>query len=325
MDGPIEPEVGTRRGLLGAVARAAARHARENADILGPRGLHRLLTPDDSPGSAVTALPGASSTQGRRPAAAPEREASVDELLALARAEGLARRDDELRDVARRSLRMTLVEPAEADAWILTSDDWITAGHQVLVALINLEATSIHDCGLPGAGWLALFVEADDRATGFDVRHGHGVVLDLPAAISDAAEPVALGPELVLPRRWHEATQAIGLDDTEADAYDRLRTRAQALQGIESDDDGGPGIAYHRLFGYPNETTGTMPAACVRAVRRWSASDRPGSDLEDQRSTSREWLLLMQISVGERRRTYLWIRRTDLNAGKFDELCAFVR
>ena len=105
--------------------------------------------------------------------------------------------------------------------------------------------------------------------------HAHGVVLDFPAAISDVATPVALGPELVLPRRWHEAVQALGLDDTEADAYDRLRTRAQLLQGVESEDNGGPDIAYHRLLGYPNETTGSMPADCIRALHNWSAADEP--------------------------------------------------
>jgi hypothetical protein len=224
-----------------------------------------------------------------------------------------------------RSLRMTLVEPAHADAWILTSEDWKAVGDEVLLALINLAATASHDCGLPAEGWLALFVEAGDSAVGSDVRHAHGVVLDLPAAISAAAEPVGLSREVVLPRLWHEAVQALEFDETEAEAYYRLRKRAQLLQGVESDDDSGPGIAYHRLLGYPNETTGSMPSDCVRALRDWSPTDGSGSDLDDPLLPSWEWRLLAQISVGEQRRTYLWIRRCDLTACEFAKLCAFVR
>jgi hypothetical protein len=326
MDDPTEFEISTRRGLLGALARTAARHRREAAGVLGPGGLDGLLALDESSRDAAAdaAVLGGTARPPRRPSRRPGYAASLDELLALAHAEGLTQRDDDLRGLAMFSLRMTAVEPVHADAWILTSDDWIGAGDAVLLALINLEATTIHPCGLPGTGWLALFVEARGSAIP-EVRHAHGVVLDLPAAIPDAAEPVALSPELVVPRRWHEAVQALEFDDTEAEAYDRLRTRAQLLQGIESDDDGGPYIAYHRLLGYPNETTGSMPLDCVRALRDRSAADGLGSDVVDPVLPSHEWRLLAQVSVGEGRRTYLWIRRTDLNAGEFRKLCAFVR
>lgn len=223
------------------------------------------------------------------------------------------------------SLRMTPVEPADADAWILTSEAWIAGGDEVLLALINLDATTVDACGLAPTGWLALFVEGGNAAVGSAVRRAHGVVLDRPAAIADTTQSVALGAELVLPRSWHEAVQALGLDDTEAEAYDRLRTRAQLFQGIESDDDGGSGIAYHRLLGYPNETTGAMPSDCVRAFGDWSAADGLGTDVVDAVLPSYEWRLLAQISVGDRRRVYLWIRRSDLDIGEFGRLCAFVR
>jgi hypothetical protein len=220
---------------------------------------------------------------------------------------------------------MTRAEPTRADAWIVTNDHWITAGDEVLLALINLGAAFAHDCGLPSRGWLALFVKAGDTSAGSEVRRAHGVLLDLPAAIPDAAEPVGLSPELVVPRRWHEAVQVLTFDDAEADAYQRLRTRLQLLQGVESDEDGGPDIAYHRVLGYPNETTGSMPLACVRAPWDCPAPDGAESDGEDKVFPSYEWQLLVQISVGERRRTYLWIRLTDLNAGEFHNLCVFVR
>lgn len=325
----MEPETSTRRGLLGALARAATRHTDERAevsDILRPGGLQRLLVSDDpSAGPAAGAGPSlAHANLPRRLASCPEREASSGELLDFAHAEGLTQRDDDLRGLAIRSLRLTRVEPAAADAWIVTSDDWVTARDAVLVALVKLQANRIHD-RLPAEGWLALFVDASGPAAGFDARHAHGVLLDLPAAIPAGAEPVALAPELVLPRRWHEAVQAIGFDDTEADAYDRLRARTQLLQGVERDDTGGPGTAYHRLLGYPDETTGGMPADCIEALRHWSAADGQRADTEPTANASDEWRLLAQISVGNRRRAYLWIRRADLNAGNLDELCAFIR
>ena len=96
---------------------------------------------------------------------------------------------------------------------------------------------------------------------------------DLPPRSPTGPSRSRCSPELVLPRRWHEAVDALDLDDAESDAYVRLRTRLQNLQGVESDDDGGLGIAYHRLLGYPNETTGNMPGQCVRALEAWSAAD----------------------------------------------------
>ena len=321
---PIERERSTRRGLLRAFARTAARHTREGAKALGQGGLDRLLDSDEPSGdkAADTAILGPSGEQARRPARAPAHAASLDELLALAHAEGLTQHDDDLRRLAVRSLRMTPVQPADANAWILTRDGWIAADEWVHVALINLEATAVYDCGLPSNGWLALFAEVSDSAVGSEARHAHGVVLDLPAAIPDGAEPVALSPELVLPRRWHETVEALGLDDKDAEAYTRLRTRLQTLQGVESDDDGGPGIAYHRLLGYPNETTGTMPSDCVRALQDWSAADGAEPDPE---LASSEWRLFTQISAGDRRRIYVWIRRCDLDAAEFGSLCVFVR
>jgi hypothetical protein len=170
-----------------------------------------------------------------------------------------------------------------------------------------------------------VFVGASDDSSETEARRAQGFVLDMPAAISQGAEPVAVGPELVLPRRWHEAVQAVEFDHDEAEAYDRLRARLQGLQGVERDDDGGPGIAYHRLLGYPNETTGSMPGECIDALRRWSVGDAAEPGPLSGALPSLEWQLLAQISVGERRRAYVWIRPSDLEAGVFDRLCAFVR
>ena len=327
MDELIEPDASTRRGLLRALARTATRHTRDGAAALGPGGLEALLAGDQPPRaqSEEAAAPIVPPMPARVPARAAARAASLDELLALAHGEGLTQRDDGLRALARRSLRMTPIEPGHADAWILTADDWGATGDEVLLALIHLAATSTHDCSLPGEGWLALFVESWDGSTGSKASRAHGVSLDTPAAIPNGAEPVALSSELVIPRRWHEAAQALEFDDGEADAYDRLRTRLQVLQGLENDDDGGLRIAYHRLLGYPNETTGNMPPQCARAQRERSAADEVETDPGAPALPSREWQLLAQISVGRLRRAYVWIHQTDLEVGDFGHLWAFVR
>jgi hypothetical protein len=297
-----DPDVSTRRGLLGAFARSAARHARERARI--------LPAPD-------VAAPEPMAAPLRQPARVPERAASVDDLLALAHEEGLTERDDALRALARRSLRMTAIDAPQADAWIVTGANQGGADDTSLRAVIRLGSQGDE---LPHEGWLALFVDPGDGAAESEATRAHGVVLETSPASPDGAEPVALHPELVLPRRWHEAVDTLDLDDAESDAYMRLRTRLQNLQGVESDD-GGLGIAYHRLLGYPNETTGNMPGQCVRALEAWSAAD--GLD-SDPALPSHDWRLLLQTSVGERQRAYLWIHRADLEAGRFDRLCAFL-
>jgi Domain of unknown function (DUF1963) len=249
----------------------------------------------------------------RTAARAPSRALSVDELIELAHSEGLTERDDALRDLAQCSLRMIPIDPPRADAWILTSDEWTTpGGHEVLAAQIDLAAAAAHQLALPSKGWLILFVGGVEGADDSDPRPAHGVVLDFAAEVAGVLEPMALGAELVIPRLWHEAAAALEFDEGEAAAYINLRARLHELQGVEDDDDGGPEVAYHRVLGYPNETTGIMPSECVRPV----SGDSPESG---------QWLLLAQISVGAWRRLYIWIRDTDLELESFEQLCAFVR
>jgi hypothetical protein len=294
------PEMSTRRGWLGALARTARSRAQEVSDAVGPGGLPGLLN---------ETLQGPHDVRGREPARAPDHALAIDELIALAHDEGLTGHDDAIRSLARRSLRMTSVVPRCADAWIDTSDAWLgTPGSELLLAQINLAAAGAPGSGLPTEGWLVLFATSDaEDADGYTV-HSHGVLLDHPAAVTAGAQPVALGPETVLPRPWHEAVQAIDFDGTELAAFGRLRAQLQDLQGVERDDDGGVNTAYHRILGYADETTGSMPSEC-----------------EVGGSEAGEWRLLTQISIGRSRRAYVWILQDDLAAGMFSNLRAFVR
>ena len=300
MDESDDPqEMSTRRGWLSALARTARSRAQEVSDAVGPGGLPGLLNEPN---------PGVRDGGGRAPARAPDRAVSVDELIALAHDEGLTRHDDAIRSLARLSLRMTPVVPRCAEAWIETSDSWVdTPGSELLLAQINLGAASAPGTGLPTDGWLVLFASCDADGDGVQAFRGQGVLLDQPAAVTGGAEPMALGPETVLPRPWHEAVQAVDFDGTELAAYGRLRARLQDLQGVERDDDGGVNVAYQRLLGYPDETMGGTPS-------EWDASpSNPG-----------EWRLLVQVSVGHSRRASLWIRAVDLDEGTFSDLRAFV-
>jgi Domain of unknown function (DUF1963) len=306
-------DVSTRRGLLRVLARNASERLREVAPVLrearqsveafdlgaGDRSGHALETAwreDETP----------------TPARAPVAAVSVEALIELAHHEGLGERDAELRDLARRSLRMTSADPVRAGASILTSDRWTTAGGtDTLVAQIDLAAAAVHESGVPAQGWMVVFVGpagAEDTAA---ARTARGVVLDSPAEIGVGLEPMELGAELVLPRLWHESVQRLEFDDHEAEAYLRTRARVHELQGVEDDGDGGLSIAYHRMLGYPNETTGSMPSDCVAA--------------SDDQLQPGQWRLLLQISVAARRRLYVWIRDADLRLGRFQQLCAFVR
>jgi hypothetical protein len=308
-------DLSTRRGLLRVFARNATGRALEVAPMIRSTRMLDLSAIDEwsnGPRDDASSAPG-ELRQTRRAACAPSRALSVEDLIGLAHTEGFTGRDDELRGLAKFSLRMTSTDPRRATAWILTRDGWVApGGREVLAAQIDLTAAAWNQGALPREGWLVLFVGSVEAADDAGPRPAHGVGLDRPADPGAHLEPMQLGAELVIPRLWHEAVQALEFDEGEADAYARVRARLGQLQGVEDDSDGGLGIAFHRVLGYPNETTGSMPSDCVRTP--------PGGSRERER-----WDLLAQISVDAVRRLYIWIRTSDLEIGRFEQLCAFVR
>ena len=305
-------DVSTRRDLL----RMFARNARERAQDAAPmiREARQAIDAIALGASDHTAPAVVGAGEALTPARRPVRCLSMEDLIGLAHGERLIERDPELGSLAQRSLRMTSIEPARAGAWLLTSDAWAIRGDpETVVAQLDLAAAAAHESGLPGQGWLILFVgSVEPSGESTAARAARGVVLDFPAEVGDGLEPMGMGAELVMPRLWHEAVQRLELEDNEADAYVRVRARMHELQGVEDDADGGPGIAYHRVLGYPNETTGTMPTDCARAA-------------SEQEYQPGQWRLLLQISLAHRRRLYVWIRDGDLQQGTFEQLCAFVQ
>jgi hypothetical protein len=130
-------------------------------------------------------------------------------------------------NVLGRSLRMTSTDPAGADAWILTSDEWVVPGDtDTLVAQIDLAAAAAHELGLPADGWLVLFVGPVGPSDTSMARRARGVVLDAPAEVRPDLQPAKLGAELVMPRLWHEAVQQLELEGGSRRVRSPVRARA---------------------------------------------------------------------------------------------------
>jgi hypothetical protein len=251
----------------------------------------------------------------RSAARTPTRCAPIEDLLSLARDEGLGSREGALRDLAIRSWRMVPDARRRARAWAWTGDELALDDERgALVAQVDLTAVRRLSAGISTTGWLAVFIDPPTTREGEESpRRGRGVLLDTAGSQRPEMTPMALKPEMVLPRVWHASVQALDFSEAEQDAYTRVRRQLQNLQGVEQDDDGGGAVAYHRLFGYPNEKVGAMPGECARLM------EGEGVDAPEA-----AWRLLLQLSVGGSKRLYLWFDRRLETVG-FADLIAFIR
>lgn len=292
-----------RRGFLRALGLRAAQGAKEAADVAGP--LVRATSPlgsldallasppdDDAPAQAAPAE--RQDAAPERPDAAPPTCAlTVDELRAFAIDGGLSDQVDAIAALARPTARLVPMDaPDGADAWVdfaaaaRVADD-ATAGETVLLVQVDQSSPALAGTALAADGWLVVFADTPSDDSTRIVRLGQ------PAALSPTMRPMALRAHLALPRVWNAAVQALELDAEQADAYVRLRDRVATLQGIDVEHGGGETRAYHRLLGYPDETTGRMPEDCAAI-----AGDG-------------DWNLLAQISLPGTRRIYTWLRSDD--------------
>lgn len=309
-------ESSDRRGFLAAAARRAARSAQAIAKDAGnpARAISRYVAEVDADLATATE-PAPAAPEARLEAAAPSRCASIDDLCALAADHSLAHRQDALRALAVKSARLTPGPEDGADGWLASATDAWDGDGEVLVAQLALSAAALADTPLARPGWLRLYAGQPDPATAQSdgLVPARAVVADGPEAAPADARPIATRAELTLPRVWNALVTELSLDPTERQAFAELRRRLSETQGVEHDGDGGLGIAYHRLLGYPNETSGSMPAACAVAI---------GTDPE---RAHREWRLLAQISGTERARLYLWTRSEALESGELEPVVAFRR
>jgi hypothetical protein len=251
----------------------------------------------------------------RQDARAPERCLELEELCELAHAEELEPRLAEIRRLARPSVRLTpdAPDPGQTEAWldldagleILQTGGPVASGPEfVPLAQIALSADALRETSLAGSGWLVVSVEraptqSPDVADALRARvqrHEH------PMTFGSTMEPMRLGAQLQLPRVWSDPVQELELEPDEHYAYIRMRDQLSERQGVEVERDGGADLAYHRLLGWPDETSEAMPADCVAA-----AGDG-------------DWRLLVQLSVGAAERVYVWVADDD-----YERAVAFIR
>ena len=206
----------SRRDFLRALGRRAARDARDVAQVAAP------VLRATSPLGTVAAL---------RSLAGP-----ADDLAELVRREGLDARLEEIRGLARASVRMTRVldDPATAGAWL----DLVGAEQllypdapMLLLGQVSLGSQALAGTWLHGDGWLVVFVDGAGSAS--------VIRLDEPAALPPTSEAMVLSPELVLPDVDSAPVEALALSAQERAAYVGVR-------------DGLADEADHHLFGYPD-------------------------------------------------------------------------
>ncbi|MCS5721461.1 hypothetical protein N1028_01375 [Herbiconiux sp. CPCC 203407] len=238
----------------------------------------------------------------------PIRCAPIDELRLLALQEGLPLPDAALEMLGRRTVRLTGLRPGTrvAEAWLRTPAGLDNTGRlsagETIVLDIDRSADALAATELTGTGWLTVELSTDEdededdgdlpvvgrsRCLRIEFRHPR----ERPSARGGL--PLQLDPHLQLPRVWSEPVQELGLDTAGQAAYVRVRDRLAETQGLEADQGAGAGLALHRLLGYPDDTSGTMPAECAEIAG-------PG-----------EWTLLAQLSIGRASRVFVWTAPGD--------------
>lgn len=308
-----------RRDFLRTLGSRVVREAREITEIAAPS--MRAISDfgnvlGDNPAPDDSAYPDfAEPPLVRAEARTPARCLELEELGDLARADELEARVAQVQRLARRSVRITLdaPDPGQAEAWLdLDAGLEIAEGLDpsgpgpefVVLAQIALSAPALRETSLAGSGWLVVSVQraAAQSKEIADVRRVRVERHEQALTFGSTMQPMRLGVHLVLPRVWSDPVQELELDPDEHYAYIRVRDRLSECQGVEVERDGGEELAYHRLLGYPDETTGAMPEDCAAA-----AGDG-------------DWHLLAQLSVGATERIYVWVADDDC-----ERAVAFIR
>jgi hypothetical protein len=147
-----------------------------------------------------------------------------------------------------------------------------------------------------------------------------------PPAADPGRTPVGLSAEVVLPRVWAAPAQALGLSAGETDAWEELRARLAALQGVEAPHETPENVM--RLLGYPDDRLGDMPLRCELRSRGHDvegvhpALHRAAAECE---RASARWRLLLQLPAGPGERLFVWTAGERLSAGDLAGALAVVR
>jgi hypothetical protein len=265
-------------------------------------------------------------------------------LLALCDEVGLTHRVEDVRRYALAGLRLTRGGGRERSRLggvpeLPPGFDWPTWNGRELEFLAQVDLAEVAavdaETVLPRSGLMLFFYDLGERPSGLWPSHRDScrvLVVDgelttdesRPAALP--ASPLQLSRELMLPGAWSFQTEELELTFEERDAWDELRDRLAAAQGIEPEDTNVP----HRLLGYHEELGREVEVDCALAAAGLDAEDvevyythRPALEVE-----ARRWRLLLQVSAEDSyrfERLYVWIHGDELRAGTFDGAWAVCR
>jgi uncharacterized protein YwqG len=284
--------------------------------------------------------------------------ATDDELRGLAEEVGLGARIDDVLAHARRSVRLTRGDFTGGSRVGGAPDlppgfEWPKREEEELafIAQIRLDELAAADDSLPlpARGLLLFFFDLDRRPAGLRpddlgsirVVHVDADPVDLEVAGPDRVElvelPLRFSTEVTLPGETAGLPASLALDIVELDAWQRLRERLAALQGVEVEDRAVDWHALHRLLGHPDTTHEGM---ALDAQLVYNGVDlNTGDRYFDPRvgtleSGADDWRLLLQLSSDDELglalgypvgRLFVWIREEDLKHGRFGDVWAFVR
>jgi len=269
--------------------------------------------------------------------------ATIDELRMLCAEVGRPAWADEAASLARMSFRLT--RGGDGSSWLggtprAGSLEWPVWNGVELAFLGRIALGALPPCELPATGALLVFFAVDQAPTG-DRPTDTGAVRVLhvdDAPFSD--EPLYDGMPLAIVVPSGELTlpatpASIATDAEELEAWTELRERLAAAQGVEIEERAASYHALHRLLGHPDTYAGTMELDAELVSRGIDLEEEPFVDLpaEAESTAVDDWALLLQLSndddvafdVGDANRLFVWIRRDDLSAGRFDRIQAFVR
>ncbi len=296
-------------------------------------------------------------------AATPAKRTLVpEELLSLCAEVGLEERAQDVIRLARLSIRLTRAADPEAAAPrsrlggvpdLPSGFEWPSWNGIELAFLGQIDLAAVAalapDLPLPGRGLLLFFYEASGQPSGLHPAHrGSCRVVHLdgdpsrlrPAPVeraSFAPYPVALSGELMLPPSWSPAVEALDLDLDERAAWDDLREKVAAAQGVELEDLVPRWQSLHRLLGYPEELGSGIELDCQLASAGIAVDD--ADSVLDPRRDELEagaiaWRLLLQVSDDEELgtswgqgfgRVWILMREEDLRKRAFDRAWAILR
>ncbi|MBS1843031.1 MAG: hypothetical protein JST53_01315 [Actinobacteria bacterium] len=307
----------TRRTFLRDLAGGALRKAPQLATggLLGGSSPQ----PEDVPGYET------------RPAAMPMDLVSPEQLRELAVEHGLGRFEDQIAELAAKSLRLTaggrdrsstsftggsprLPDPVEAER---KADD-----HHEFLACIDLSSLDRRT----GSLWVLSSLGVDDQGSPI---HGAKLVVDTdpPPPAPPDARPLAVAMELTLPRPWSAQVAELDLGGAETEAWGTLRDDLAATQRVPTGDSLPRSVALHRVFGYPDERRGDMPLACELAARGFELGSEPARSHPEAtalEADSTRWRMALQLSRDDEldwrwgpsfERLYLWTTGCTLEPG----------